>query len=57
MMNVEHLENVFYEVAFERLTKRGHRFSVIDVTDLFSCELDTVEDFNNALEKLPEHLQ
>ena len=57
MMNVEHLENVFYEVAFERLAKRGHRFGVIDVTDLFSCELDTVEDFNNALEKLPEHLQ
>lgn len=57
MMNSEHLENVFYEVAFERLAKAGHRFQVLDVTDLFSCELDTVEDFQNAIQKVPAHLQ
>ena len=29
---------------------------VLDVTDLFSCELDTVEDFTNAREKIPHTL-
>ena len=56
MMNKEHLENVFYEVAFERLAKQGHHFRVLDVTDLFSCELDTVEDFQNAVSKVPAKL-
>lgn len=56
MMNQEHLENVFYEVAFERLAKQGHHFRVLDVTDLFSCELDTVEDFENAVSKVPAKL-
>lgn len=56
MMNREHLENVFYEVAFERLAKQGHHFRVLDVTDLFSCELDTVEDFRNAVSKVPAKL-
>ena len=56
MMNQEHLENVFYEKAFERLIPKGHTFKVLDVTDLFSCELDTVEDFRNAKEKIPQSL-
>jgi choline kinase len=56
MMNQEHLENVFYEKAFERLIPKGHTFNVLDVTDLFSCELDTVEDFQNAKEKIPQSL-
>ncbi len=56
MMNKEHLENVFYEVAFERLAKQGHRFRVLDVTGLFSCELDTVEDFRDAVGKMPVKL-
>ena len=56
MMNKEHLENVFYEKAFERLIPQGHTFKVLDVTDLFSCELDTVEDFQNAKEKIPQSL-
>ena len=56
MMNQEHLENVFYEKAFERLIPKGHTFKVLDVTDLFSCELDTVEDFQNAKEKIPQSL-
>lgn len=56
MMNEEHLENVFYERAFERLIAKGHTYKVIDVTELFSCELDTVEDFENAKEKIPAEL-
>ncbi|MCF0201904.1 MAG: phosphocholine cytidylyltransferase family protein, partial [Bacteroidaceae bacterium] len=48
MMNEEHLENKFYELAFERLIPQGHTFSVVDATGYFSCELDTVEDFENA---------
>ena len=56
MMNREHLENVFYEKAFERLIPKGHTFKILDVTDLFSCELDTVEDFQNAKEKIPTTL-
>ena len=56
MMNQEQLENVFYEKAFERLIPKGHTFKILDVTDLFSCELDTVEDFQNAKEKIPTTL-
>ncbi len=56
MMNEEHLENVFYEKAFERLIPKGYTYKVLDVTDLFSCELDTVEDFENAKEKIPSNL-
>ena len=56
MMNLEHLENKFYELAFERLIPQGQTFSVLDVSDLFSCELDTVEDFENAKQKIPASL-
>ncbi|MBP5418732.1 MAG: phosphocholine cytidylyltransferase family protein [Bacteroidales bacterium] len=56
MMNEEHLENVFYERAFERLIAQGHSFQVLDITDLFSCELDTVEDFETAKQKIPAEL-
>ncbi len=56
MMNKEHLENVFYERAFERLIPQGHTYQVLDVTELFSCELDTIEDFENAKAKIPAYL-
>ena len=66
MMNEEHLENKFYELAFLRLIAKSHtlaspsavdlRFFVLDVTELFSCELDTVEDFENAKQRIPAHL-
>ncbi|MBQ2535052.1 MAG: phosphocholine cytidylyltransferase family protein [Prevotella sp.] len=56
MMNKEHLENKFYELAFERLIPQGHTYKVIDVTQYFSCELDTVEDFENAKQKIPAEL-
>jgi len=53
MMNQEHLENKFYELAFERLIPQGHTFTVVDASDYFSCELDTVEDFENAKSTIP----
>ena len=56
MMNGEHLENKFYELAFERLIRQGHSFRILDVTDHFSCELDTVEDFENAKSLIPASL-
>lgn len=56
MMNQEHLENKFYELAFERLIPQGHTYKVLDVTEYFSCELDTVEDFENAKQKIPAEL-
>ena len=56
MMNQECLENKFYELAFLRLIAQGFTFSVLDVTDLFSCELDTVEDFENAKQRIPAYL-
>lgn len=48
--------DIFYERAFERLIPQGHTYKVLDVTDLFSCELDTVEDFNTAKELIPANL-
>lgn len=56
MMNLEHLENKFYELAFERLIAQGHSYHVIDVTEYFSCELDTVEDFEHAKQLIPPSL-
>ncbi len=53
MMNEEHLENKFYELAFERLIKQGHTYTVFDASDYFSCELDTVADFENAKSTIP----
>ncbi|MCQ2217467.1 MAG: phosphocholine cytidylyltransferase family protein [Paludibacteraceae bacterium] len=56
MMEKEGLSNIFYERAFERLFPKGHTYQVLDVTDLFSCELDTVDDFNAAKERIPAEL-
>lgn len=56
MMEKEGLSNIFYERAFERLFPKGHIYQVLDVTDLFSCELDTVDDFNAAKERIPAEL-
>ncbi len=56
MMNEEHLENKFYELAFERLIPQGQTYNVLDVTKFFSCELDTIEDFENAKQKIPAEL-
>lgn len=54
MMEEEGLQNVFYEKAFERLIGRGHYFKIMDVTDYYSMELDTVEDFEQAARQFVE---
>ena len=44
----EGLIDIFYERAFERLIPQGHTFKVVDTTDLFSYELDTPDDYEQA---------
>lgn len=56
MIEGEGLRNVFYERAFERLIAKGFRFGITDTTDLFSIELDTVDDFERAKELIPDYL-
>ena len=56
MMLNEKLVDIFYERAFERLIPKGYMFSVVDTTDIFSIELDTVEDFNQAKKLIPAEL-
>lgn len=48
--------NVFYEIAFERLIAQNRTFGIADTTSCFSMELDTVEDFNQAIQHLPHNL-
>ena len=52
----EGLIDIFYERAFERLIPQGHTFRIVDTTDLFSIELDTPEDFENAQRLIPAAL-
>lgn len=52
----EKQENVFYEVAFERLIAQKQTFGIVDTTPFFSMELDTVEDFEQATQHIPYHL-
>ncbi len=56
MIEKEKLVDIFYERAFERLIPQGHTFKVVDTTDIFSIELDTVEDFNQAKRLIPENI-
>lgn len=56
MIEGEGLIDIFYERAFERLIPQGHTFRIVDTTDLFSIELDTVEDFENAKKLIPAEL-
>ena len=56
MIEREGLIDIFYERAFERLIPQGHTFRIVDTTDLFSIELDTPEDFENAQRLIPTAL-
>ena len=56
MIEHEGLVDIFYERAFERLIPQGYYFRVVDTTDFFSIELDTVEDFERAKELIPAEL-
>lgn len=53
MIEEEGLIDIFYERAFERLIPQGYTFRVIDITDLFSYELDTPDDYYRAQELWP----
>ncbi len=52
----EKLVDIFYERAFERLIPKGNVFKVVDTTDIFSIELDTVDDFNQAKALIPSNI-
>lgn len=56
MILEENLGNVFYERAFERLIPQGYSFYIQNTTDLFSIELDTVDDFKQAQHLIPSEL-
>ncbi len=56
MIEGEGLDNVFYERAFERLIPQGYSFYVLDTTEYFSIELDTVSDFEQAQRLIPPTL-
>lgn len=56
MIEREQLVNIFYERAFERLIPKGHVFKAVNTTDLFSIELDTVDDFREAGRLIPRQL-
>ncbi len=56
MIEGEKQVDIFYERAFERLIPQGHMFKVVDTTNIFSIELDTVEDFNQAKKLIPESI-
>lgn len=56
MMNREQSTNIFYEAAFERIIEQGMSLFAVDTTHFFSMELDTVEDFNDAINKIPQNL-
>lgn len=56
MIERENLVDIFYERAFERLIPQGHMFRAVNTTDLFSIELDTVDDFNQAKQLIPARL-
>lgn len=53
----EKLDNIFYERAFERLITQEQFFYPVDTSACFSMELDTPEDFQNAIHQIPQHLQ
>jgi choline kinase len=48
MIKDEKLDNVFYELAFERLASKGEMFEAVDTTGIFSMEIDTVDDYMEA---------
>lgn len=45
MVSGEGLDNVFYELAFERLIPLGHTFKAIDIAPYNAMEIDTPEDY------------
>jgi len=50
MIKLEGLDHVFYELAFERIIKKGIKIYPVNITDLFSMEIDTIEDYEEVSE-------
>lgn len=47
---------IFYEAAFENIIRKGAEIYAVDTTTYFSMELDTIQDFETACEKIPVNL-
>lgn len=54
MIVTERRVNQFYETAFQRLS--DNQLYIVDTTDFFCMEIDTIEDLNNANELVLNHL-
>jgi choline kinase len=48
--------NIFYEAAFENIIRKGADIYAVDTMPLFSMELDTVNDFDQAQKLVPSNL-
>ena len=57
MMTIHKQVDVFYEQAFENIIKQGVELFAVDTTELFSMEVDTPEDYKNAINNIPDHLK
>ena len=57
MMTIHKQVDVFYEQAFENIMKKGVELFAVDTTELFSMEVDTPEDYKNAINNIPDHLK
>lgn len=57
MIEGEGLDNVFYELAFDRLAQQWLCMKAIDTTAYYSMEMDTVEDYETVQNSLPSNLR
>ncbi|MFZ4739674.1 MAG: sugar phosphate nucleotidyltransferase [Bacteroidales bacterium] len=46
----EKMVNIFYEVAFEEMTKEGENIFIVDTTEYICMEIDTATDLQTAAE-------
>jgi choline kinase len=47
-VNIEKNVNQFYEAAFQELINNNHEIYIVDITEYFCIEIDTVEDLKIA---------
>lgn len=47
-VNIEKNVNQFYEAAFQELINNNHEIYIVDITEYFCMEIDTVEDLKIA---------
>ncbi len=51
----EKMVNIFYEVAFEEMTKEGEDIFIVDTTEYICMEIDTATDLQTAAEVIKKH--